>query len=300
MHTIATLASCGPRPSHFQNMENYKHIFRNLTLNYQFAENDMPVTQLYEPANLYAVAHDHDYLQYSPEDMFLQKMNISQITEDTIKEIETNTRGQQKNKRWNQERQLRITSSNFGRICKATPQADLKKLARDIQRNHNIKCKATDHGNTYEKTAIESYQEMSGQKITECGLVICKDYPFLASSPDGLVNDDKVVEVKCPYTARNSKINSSTINYLHDTDNGLQLNATHNYYYQIQGQMMCTDRKVCDFVVFTFEDIKVLTVERNDEFISSMTKQLNSFYKDHFKISLLEKHFYHGYHNYNF
>ncbi|KAK4327338.1 hypothetical protein Pmani_002170 [Petrolisthes manimaculis] len=185
-------------------------------------------------------------------------MNISEITENAVKEVEVSTRGQKSNERWAHERQFRITSSNFGRICKATTRTDFKKLARDLQRKCSVRCKAIDHGNMYEKTALKKYEEMSGHTVTECGLVICKDYPFLASSPDGLVNEEKVIEIKCPYVARNSQINSSTINYLQDTPNGLQLDNNHNYYYQIQGEMMCTGREICDLVIFTFEDLQVI------------------------------------------
>lgn len=302
IHSIATIASCDPRPPELQNMENYNRFLRNLTLNYQFGEKcqNMPISQLYEPANLYAVAHDHDYLKYSPEDMFLLQRNISEITENTIKEVEVSIRGQRSNERWARERQFRITSSNFGRICKATTGTDLKKLARDLQRKCSVRCKAIDHGNMYEKTALKKYEEMSGHAVTECGLVICKEYPFLASSPDGLVNEEKVIEIKCPYAARNSPINSSTIIYLQDTPNGLQLDNNHNYYYQIQGEMMCTGRKVCDLVIFTFEDLQVIKVDRDDQFIATMINQLKTFYKEHFKKSLLEKHFYRAYNDYKF
>ena len=117
-NSIATISSCDPRPAEYRNMKNDQNFVRNASLNFQYLGNEMPVCQLYEPANLYAVAHDHDYLKYSPEEMFLQKMNKSAISGSAIEEIETNTRGQCKNRRWVRERLFRITSSNFGRICK--------------------------------------------------------------------------------------------------------------------------------------------------------------------------------------
>lgn len=298
--SIATVALLDPRPVECRNVAKYKDLTRHIILNNHFAGIDMPLNQLYEPANLYAVAHDHDYLKYSPEDLFLQKMNISIITEDVIKEVESNTRGQSNNKRWVHERMLRITSSNFGRICKATSKTDLGKFARELLKKSNIRCKATEHGKMYEKTAVFKYEEISGNESLDCGLIVCKDYPFLASSPDGLVSDDKVVEVKCPYSARNSLITSSTVKYLHDTVTGLQLNTNHEYYYQVQGQMMCTGRRYCDFVIFTFEDFKVCRIERNEEFIAIMTQQLESFYKEHFKRAVLEKYFYHNYGQFKF
>lgn len=38
--------------------------------------------------------------------------------------------------------------------------------------------------------------------IEPCGLFFYEQYSFLAASPDGLVNDDTCIEVKCPFSAR--------------------------------------------------------------------------------------------------
>ena len=37
----------------------------------------MPFLQAIPPANLYALAHDHDYLQEAPEDQFIRRENVS-------------------------------------------------------------------------------------------------------------------------------------------------------------------------------------------------------------------------------
>ena len=37
---------------------------------------------------------------------------------------------------------------------------------------------------------------------------------MLAASPDGLIGDDTVVEVKCPFTARTKPIDATTIDFL--------------------------------------------------------------------------------------
>ncbi|CAC5426674.1 unnamed protein product [Mytilus coruscus] len=55
-----------------------------------------PISQLYPPANVYAVASDHDYLEGHPEDSWLKDANISHISEDRIKYIESSTTGQSK------------------------------------------------------------------------------------------------------------------------------------------------------------------------------------------------------------
>lgn len=73
----------------------------------------------------------------------------------------------------------------------------------------------------------------SGNVVLKSGLIIHNKYPYLAGSPDGLVGNDGIVEVKCPYSIRNEKITFTKLKYLNST-NG-QLNKTNLYYYQVQG-----------------------------------------------------------------
>jgi len=78
---------------------------------------DLPISQLYPPANILGICHGHDYLQRTPEDKFLKDMSISEISLKDQQAIEAATRQQQKNKQWKEERKKRLQSSNFGRIC---------------------------------------------------------------------------------------------------------------------------------------------------------------------------------------
>lgn len=73
--------------------------------------------------------------------------------------------------------------------------------------------------------------------ISEVGLI---DHPTIAgfaASPDGLVNDDGLIEIKCP----------NTWTHLQTLKTGV---PKHQYLLQMHAQMMCTGRKWCDFVSF--------------------------------------------------
>lgn len=50
--------------------------------------------------------------------------------------------------------------------------------------------------------AREALEKLIGVKINESGLIIDKEFPFLGTSPDGLISTDTTVEIKCPYTAK--------------------------------------------------------------------------------------------------
>ncbi|CAC5390071.1 unnamed protein product [Mytilus coruscus] len=81
-----------PRPAKYRNCANYNDFFRNVCLNRR-GVSKFPISQLYPPANVYAVASDHDYLEGHPEDRWLKDANISHISENRIKCIESLTAG---------------------------------------------------------------------------------------------------------------------------------------------------------------------------------------------------------------
>ena len=112
---------------------------------------------------------------------------------------------------------MRITSSNYGKICKATAKRNLKSLATNIVSPKTFNSKATSHGIAYESVAIEKFGEMY-TKSRECGLFVNSTYPWLGASPDGVVDGKSIVEVKCPYSFKDSII-SSDIPYLIKTNN---------------------------------------------------------------------------------
>lgn len=73
--------------------------------------------------------------------------------------------------------------------------------------------------------------------ILEVGLI---DHPTIAgfaASPDGIVNDDGLIEIKCP----------NTWTHLQTLKTGV---PKYQYLLQMHAQMMCTGRKWCDFVSF--------------------------------------------------
>jgi len=58
----------------------------------------------------------------------------------------------------------------------------------------------TRYGIECEPFAKTEFQKLTGLKIQESGLFIYEQLPFLAASPDGLLNDNGIVEIKCPST----------------------------------------------------------------------------------------------------
>jgi putative phage-type endonuclease len=282
-----------PRPLQFRNKLGYSSHFRNTVLNYDEAS-AMPVFQLYSPANPYDVAAVHNYCG-DVEELFLKTFLISQISGAEIEALEANTRGQANSALWKEERCKRITSSNFGVVCKATERRDLNILAKQLVTPKEFYSAPTAHGRKYEAVAVEKFEELY-QKTNCSGMFVCHKYPWLAASPDRLVNTDAVLEIKCPFAAFERPINSKTVPYLKlDDNNNLHLDTTHNYYYQVQGQILCTGRNVCYFCVYTKNEFYVEEIARDDCFIAAMIEKLNKFFTEFFRSAVLDKYYYKNY-----
>lgn len=112
------------------------------------------------------------------------------------------------------------------------------------------------YGIQNEPLARECLQERLGVNIMPCGLFVDKKLNFLAASPDGLIDDDSIVEIKCPvsikdYTPEEAFSNKKLKCMSMVEDGDLKLKPSHDYWYQIQGQLHIAERKYCYFAVWT-------------------------------------------------
>jgi len=92
-------------------------------------------------------------------------------------------------------------------------------------------------GTEQEPAAREMYGFASGLEVKQVGLVLHPAISMSHASPDGLVGDDGLVEIKCP---------SSAVHI--DTLLGGAIDG--KYVKQMQWQMACTGRAWCDFVSY--------------------------------------------------
>ena len=80
------------------------------------------------------------------------------------------------------------------------PPSLIKTLLGDYGISHTA---ALQWGCDHESDAIQQYMLLSGSQVEECGVFLSEQFPYLATSPDGIVSlrDGKfgVVEVKCLY-----------------------------------------------------------------------------------------------------
>ena len=162
-------------------------------------------------------------------------------------------------------RKGRLTASNFGCVLNAkrvTPSL-LKRLLGDYNLS---RVKAVQWGVTNEPEALKAFSLKTGLQVTETGVWL-DESGILGASPDGLVEDDSVLEAKCPYTQRNLTIAEAVKDSsfcLEEKDGMIQLKKDHVYWHQTQGHMFFTKRRKCYFVVWTLKDFVVLEIYRDN------------------------------------
>ena len=124
-------------------------------------------------------------------------------------------------------------------------------------------------GTEQEPFARAAYEAAQDVMVEELGFVPHPTIEWAGASPDGLVGDDGLVEIKCPSTA-------TMIETL------LSEKVPSNYMAQMQFQMACTGRKWCDYVVFdprmpAKAQLFIKRVNRDDKFIAEMEAEIVKF-----------------------
>lgn len=89
----------------------------------------------------------------------------------------------------------------------------------------------------------------------------------LGASPDGLLEDDTIVEVKCPYKFRNDNFRECLLNirsYIVSFDGEkYTVNEDHDYYHQIQGQLVLSGRNKCILLLWSTKDYLEIIIKKN-------------------------------------
>ena len=206
------------------------------------------------------------------------------VSEEQAAVIEAETRAQGSQK-WKSARKWRLTASNFGTICKATVNRDMRSLCKTMYDPPNLNSPPIRHGRTYESQALKKFTEVTGKKVLPSGFCIHPDLPYLGASPDGYVEgEDAVVEAKCPFAGRKSKITPGKLfPFLENVNGNMRLKKTHSHFYQINGQMKLARRSHGYFIVYTHEDFFYERIDLDEDFFAKeMLPLLKGFYENEY------------------
>ena len=128
---------------------------------------------------------------------------------------------------------------------------------------------AMTHGTETEPLARSAYENRRSLLVKEVGFINHPRIEMSGASPDGLVADDGLVEIKCPNTATH-------------IDTLLSQKVPTKYITQMQWQMLCCQRKWCDFVSFDNRlpenlQLFIQEVEFDPEYCAMLEKEVSQF-----------------------
>jgi len=127
-------------------------------------------------------------------------------------------------------------------------------------------------GTDKEPEARRAYEFRRNVDVEEVAFVDHPTIPMSGASPDGLVGEDGLVEIKCPNTASH-------------LDTLLGQKVPEKYVTQMLWQMACTGRQWCDFVSYDPRlpeamRLFVQRVPRDDEAIEQLEADVSEFLAD--------------------
>jgi putative phage-type endonuclease len=128
---------------------------------------------------------------------------------------------------------------------------------------------AMEWGTTQEPYARAAYEAHADVLVDEVAMITHPTIEQAGASPDGLVGDDGMLEIKCPNTATH-------------IDTLLSQTVPSKYITQMQWQMACTERSWCDFVSFDPRmsdglQLFVKRVPRDDAYIQMLEEEVKKF-----------------------
>lgn len=172
----------------------------------------------------------------------------------------------------------KVTASRFsdamskgrGSAPSKTRQSYMYQLAAEIltgQPEDSYSNKYMEWGNECEPQARSMYEFDTGHEVQQVAFIEHDEY--IGVSPDGLIGDNGLLEIKCPKTTT-------------QIERYLKGGFPATYKAQVQGQLWVSKREWCDFVSF---DPRIngdasyfkIRVERDEEYIDSLKQQVVMF-----------------------
>lgn len=173
---------------------------------------------------------------------------------------------EQRSVEWFTARRGKLTASNLGaalgQVSYTSRAEALRRALGTDEFKGNV---ATEHGTNNEMNGIVDYQIMTGNLVDPTGLWIHPHHTWLAGSPDGLVGEEGMVEIKCPFYTRK--------------DGGRLHKAVPGHYWlQVNALLEITGRKWCDYVCWAPEGMCVYRIHADPQSFQFLLPYYSHFY----------------------
>jgi putative phage-type endonuclease len=171
---------------------------------------------------------------------------------------------------WDAIRLGKVTASCFSDATSAgrgkSPSVTRLKYMRRLVAERDSRLPQESYSNTAmewgvdtEQVARKDYGDMNGISVRQVGFIERDE--DVGGSPDGLVGDDGMIEIKCPFT-------TTHIKYIQEGK------VPTEYFKQVQGNLWIAERKWCDFISFDPRMSKrkffIRRVYRDEKFIKEL------------------------------
>lgn len=178
---------------------------------------------------------------------------------------------EQRSEQWFADRKGRVTGSVAGAILGLSPYIKPADVMRMMVREYHgaprefVGNVATEYGTFHEKFAIMDYEMKTGNSVQSVGFIPYEDW--LGASPDGLIDEDGVLEAKCPYGIREQAEPSFKA-----------IQEQPHYYAQVQVEMFCAKRKWTDFYQWTPNGDALTNIDIDHKWLDANLPKLRAFY----------------------
>ena len=179
---------------------------------------------------------------------------------------------------WHQDRLGKVTASKISDVMMKPTTAGFQNYQAQLvcerltgTPTETFTSAAMQHGTDTEPQARAFYELETGNDVEQTGFIDHPTIKMTGASPDGLIGEEGLIEIKCPQPATHIKtLTGKTIEQ--------------KYIYQMHWQMICTGRVWCDFVSFcpSLPDELQMFCERvefDDELGTKITEAVESFLK---------------------
>ncbi|MET3590098.1 exodeoxyribonuclease (lambda-induced) [Bartonella silvatica] len=190
---------------------------------------------------------------------------------------------EQRTAEWFQARLGKVTASNIYNILSKTA----KRLPTSKYEDYKIKLiterltgevsqlyitPAMQWGIEHEENALKEYEFIYDTEVTQCGFIQHPTIKMAGASPDGLIGEHGLVEIKCPQSINH-------VRFFIDDEIKPEYSA------QMQFQMACTGRQWCDFISYdprfvgkaSHLRMKIKRIHRDEKYIEELNQAVEAF-----------------------
>lgn len=179
----------------------------------------------------------------------------------------------------------RRKDEHFGAVAKKLMTKIVFERNGLILEEDNFITHAMQWGIDQEPYAISRFEQITGESVHSSQVwQQHPDHEMVGITPDGLVEKDYVLEVKCPMTE----------NHIENVFFGTQVES---YKWQIQGSLWVTGREACYFVSYDPRskiDISVREIARDDKAIEQLEERYHLFEQEIARLQAILEEQWHG------